>query len=452
MNCEILDMIYVRANGEFACNCDSGEVVGLGWLTGNGDWRITDVLENDRFNAIRQSFSAGQLPWGHVCEECAFLRRTEPFRDHLRAKQITKVLVEPTLVCALRCPGCNRLQQSTYRTGPRYLPLAWFDRLLTQLAEDQYRLGYFVLAGEGEPLHHPELPRLIDAMRRHFPSVPIWAVTHGNHDYHRVMQGRTFDHLIVSVDGVYQASYEQYRIHGDVAAALQFMSAAKRAGTPHVEWKYILFCHNDSGNELVAAQKKAEELGVDSVNFVRTHSIEHSLRYHGEAIARLPPLVSPLAWFDETPHVKRLRNDLNLRLRRVSSAQPSPEEQTRGIQGCLDDCSLSGDQLSIVGWALLDGHPPADIFVKVGGEVPRRARCGLPRPDVAAAFGRSAEPEFYPGFQFLGTTVARDGAFDVRVRLLANGERPRAWSMRRPRAWSVSYERLSVLPATTTVS
>ena len=144
------------------------------------------------------------------------------------------------------------------------------------------------------------------------------------------------DYIIVSVDGARQESYEQYRVGGKFEMSIDFMRellAARRAFSnrfskrrfrellalpderirhyfklprrllryairkrPHapllpvVQWKYILFEHNDSDEEITLAQRMAGELGVDEMQFVLSHTSNRSRRFTTEEQIAEDPL------------------------------------------------------------------------------------------------------------------------------------------------------------------
>ena len=135
------------------------------------------------------------------------------------------------------------------------MPLDVYRHTIESLHREGYEVNLFFFCGQGEPLSHPQIEDFIATTREFFPAAPFVINTNGNYQFDRVFKRGIYpDKLIVSVDGLYQSSYEQYRINGDAATAFQFMHDAKRASgrPPIVEWKYILFIYNDSDAELVA--------------------------------------------------------------------------------------------------------------------------------------------------------------------------------------------------------
>lgn len=388
MNCEILRTIYLRANTEIPCNACAGERVNLGWARAAPDWSATQLFNEGRFRQITEALANGEPPWGDVCRRCVFLRPDEPFDDGLAAKRLEKVHVEPSMACAIRCPGCQRTQEITQRRGAVFLPVATYRRMLRSLAEEGFSVGVFFFCGKGEPLAHPELAELIRATREFFPTTPIEINTNGNYRYAEVFPvGAEPDKLIVSVDGVHQASYEKYRINGQVALALAFMSDAKKSKgmPPAVEWKYILFCHNDSDEELVAAQLRAEEIGVDGLLFVLTHTVEQSTRFTPENLQRLP-IVSPVAYVETTPQIDR-KQPIAQPLSATNSQLAANFSGAGRVYCCVDECRCGSGRLYLRGWAMTrDGRLLRALRVSVDGRVVGAARLGLSREDVRNAF------------------------------------------------------------------
>jgi hypothetical protein len=76
------------------------------------------------------------------------------------------------------------------------------------------------------------------------------------------------DHLVCSLDGATQETYEKYRVGGNLEAALDRAREIVRlrtengAGTPSLTWQYLLFEHN--AHEAEAAKALAGEIGFES--------------------------------------------------------------------------------------------------------------------------------------------------------------------------------------------
>ncbi|MFZ5863098.1 MAG: radical SAM protein [Nitrospirota bacterium] len=294
MNCEILETIYVRSNGDIPCDCDKGEQVLLGTVAHlDPSWDIQKVLTNDQYTHMRATLSAGVVPWGEVCNSCAWLRTNEPFSDNLSQRKIRKIQLEPSLACNLECPCCSNKTQRQTRAKPFLMEIEAFDGLLKSLRKNSYTVGEIEYCGQGDPLMHPRFAEFVRTARDSYPETRQRVITNGNFDYGKATAGEFIDEIVVSCDGVFQKSYAQYRIGGNVDEVIRFMKDIPKtvAGKKqNIMWKYILFEFNDSDEEITAAQHLAQSMGIDTLMFVVTHSRFKSIKYRPETIATLPIL------------------------------------------------------------------------------------------------------------------------------------------------------------------
>ena len=103
--------------------------------------------------------------------------------------------------------------------------------------------------------------------------------TNGNVTWRDDFVGCGVDELVFSIDGARSASYRMYR-DGDFNIAFQNMkkAAGQASRNQRIIWKYILFSHNDSNEELLEARKMADAIGVE-LQFVFTNAPNPSLRF-----------------------------------------------------------------------------------------------------------------------------------------------------------------------------
>ena len=292
MDCGILRTLYVKANGQIRCNDDIGEQVVLGAVEADDpDWTIANVLANDQYDHIRKALADGRVPWDGVCDQCPFLLRDGSPHDSLAERRIPILQLEPTLACNLRCPCCSNRAQLRERPRPHTMPVGMWERLLRSLRDGGYEVEAIEYCGQGEPLMHPEFAEFTRLSRRYFPSAFQELTTNGNFDYASKLADAQLDQVLVAGDGVWQESYEKYRVRGDVSQVLQFMRDANQQNSerrPTVCWKYILFEFNDSTEELLEAQRLAQEIGVDRLLFIVTGSRYRSQKYSHDNLHTLP--------------------------------------------------------------------------------------------------------------------------------------------------------------------
>lgn len=300
--CRILRSLYLRANGEIPCDDDFGEQINLGWVPRNSKFSPTEIFTNEKYLAIEEAFNSQSMPWSRICNHCALNRPSDPPDNHLRSKVISYFQIEPTLACALACPGCSRSKQIRQRPRPHTLELNQLQNLLNGLLSEGYVVHNIEYCGQGEPLDHPNFKKIVEATRKAYPVGKQRLITNGNNDYRAKLDGTFIDEIMVSIDGATQQSYEKYRIGGALNTALNFTRNAKEANRKQfVVWKYILFTHNDTEDEIKLAEEIALGLGVDRLQFVRTHSEGKSVTWENKTL--------PLRWSNSvdtsTPLIER---------------------------------------------------------------------------------------------------------------------------------------------------
>jgi wyosine [tRNA(Phe)-imidazoG37] synthetase (radical SAM superfamily) len=388
MNCEILHTLYVRSNGDVPCDDDAGERIILGQITPSGGrGQLTALFANPNYVHIRNALKRGELPWPDACADCALLRPNDPCRDYLGLKQIRKLQIEPSLACRLRCPSCSNGLQVRTRPKPLRMEPALFERVLQSLRTDRFSVQEIEYCGQGEPLLHPQFSEFVRIARAQFPATRQRLITSGDFEYRSAIGIERLNEIVVACDGCYQGSYEQYRVGGRIDRVIRFMRDAPRWfkwRRQVLVWKYILFEFNDSDEEILAAQKLAQELRVHRLLFVFTHSPGRSRRYTPENVTDFP------VYF---PNVRTNATPVHY--------QQAGTAVSRDRTLCVVDL-LEWDtqgRLRIVGWAL--SHDSlTSIRVTVNGQAVGTAVRDLAREDVLAA-----HPEFgdtNAGFEFCG--------------------------------------------------
>jgi tungsten cofactor oxidoreducase radical SAM maturase len=127
---------------------------------------------------------------------------------HLRLPDVHKLYIEPTTACNLHCRTCIR---NAWDDPQSMMTLATFQRLVDSLS-DLPNLKRVVFTGFGEPLTHPRLLDMIEALRQRG-----LAVTIGSNGLllDRPMATELVqlgvDRLVISVDGVKPETYSDVR-------------------------------------------------------------------------------------------------------------------------------------------------------------------------------------------------------------------------------------------------
>jgi radical SAM protein with 4Fe4S-binding SPASM domain len=174
--------------------------------------------------------------------------------------------IEPTTACNLGCPECpSGLKQFTRPTGK--LDLDLHKEMLSQVKKSVFYINYYF---QGEPFLHPQFLDLI----RDAKKAKIYTATSTN--AHFISKEKAdeivksgLDRLIISIDGMTQATYEQYRVHGQlqkVIEASRFLVESKKqlqSSTPHLIFQFLAVKPNE--HEIPAVFSLAKELEIDEV-------------------------------------------------------------------------------------------------------------------------------------------------------------------------------------------
>ncbi len=202
------------------------------------------------------------------------------------------VMIEPTNLCNLRCPLCPS-GNGTLTRKRGMMSLSGFQRIVDQI---HHQIGMLILWNQGEPYLNPDFNQMV----AYAAGKKLYTMTSTNAslplDYEAIIRSG-LDRIIISMDGISEETYNSYRINGDYSLVLDNMQgliqAKKRlkSKTPFIDWQFIVMRQNE--HEIPAVRKKAEELGVDSLDFktVQIYKPEdlvylpkdHKLsRYHAE--------------------------------------------------------------------------------------------------------------------------------------------------------------------------
>ena len=174
--------------------------------------------------------------------------------------------IEPTTACNLACPECpSGLKQFTRPTGK--IDLELHEKILQEVNRHVFYINYYF---QGEPFLHPQFLELIRSAKKY----EIYAATSTNAHFideekAREIVASGLDRLIISIDGLTQETYENYRVNGQltkVIEATKFLVQAKeemRSSTPHLIIQFLVVKPNE--HEVPAIFTLGKELGIDEV-------------------------------------------------------------------------------------------------------------------------------------------------------------------------------------------
>lgn len=201
------------------------------------------------------------------------------------------ISIEPTTACNLACPECpSGLKKFTRATGKIDVDLhhQWLGQISSSVI---YATYYF----QGEPFLHP---RFLDLIRAAHAKRIFTATSTNAHFIHREKAAEIvesgLDQLIISVDGMSQEVYGQYRINGDlekVWQATEYLIEAKRMAkskTPRLIFQCLAVKPNE--HEIPLLFEKAKKLEIDEVRIKSAQLYDyqngHPLMPENEAYSR----------------------------------------------------------------------------------------------------------------------------------------------------------------------
>lgn len=188
------------------------------------------------------------------------------------------LVVDPSDMCQLACPGCVHSARSE--------TLKIFDWRPGTLAEDRFgallkRYGPYAIGvyfcNYGEPLLSLNTPKLI----RQAKSYLLWTALSTSLSVRRfdpdayVESG--LDFMVLSIDGATQPVYERFRRNGKLDLVLdnvaKLVDAKRRLGrrTPVLSWNFLAFEHNV--HEIPLAARMARKLGVNHFRVVNPFDV-----------------------------------------------------------------------------------------------------------------------------------------------------------------------------------
>lgn len=164
------------------------------------------------------------------------------------------------------CPECpSGLKQFTRATGKIALDLHL--KMLEQTSKSVFYINYYF---QGEPFLHPQFLDLIKDAKKH----KIYTATSTNAHFIDAKKAKEIvasglDRLIISIDGLTQETYENYRVHGTLQKVIDgtqhLLDAKKEANsaTPHLIFQFLAVKPNE--HEIPAAFELGKKMGIDEV-------------------------------------------------------------------------------------------------------------------------------------------------------------------------------------------
>jgi hypothetical protein len=263
--------MVMLCDGRMVCGCADpyGKRV-LGDVRASG---VSEIWTGDRMAALRKDINAGGSKF---CSDCPLklpLQKDEvpPQRDVNVAPLPSRLYIECTAACNISCAqACCAPETGITRTRQAgMLDFELFARVIDEAGPSLGRIDFF---NYGEAFLHKRAIEMCEYIKSRYPHIYLYTSTNGlafTEDQVRRLVRSGIDEVTFSIDGATPASYAKYRRRGDFDKAIRNLRAAagekRSAGrdVPFINWRYILFTHNDSDEEMNRARQLASEMGVD---------------------------------------------------------------------------------------------------------------------------------------------------------------------------------------------
>ena len=264
--------MVMLCDGRMVCGC--ADPYGK-WVLGDATIETVGAIwTGATATGLRTDLNAGGSKFCGDCPLKVPLRKADeaPERPLDVAPLPGRLYIECTAACNISCAqACCAPETGITRTrNAGMLDFDLFRRVIDEAGPSLGRVDFF---NYGEAFLHKRAIEMCEYIKAHFPHIYLYTSTNGlafkDADQVRRLVHSGIDETTFSIDGATAESYAQYRKRGDFTKAianLQAAAAAKReAGRdlPFINWRYILFTHNDSAAEMDRARRMAEDMGVD---------------------------------------------------------------------------------------------------------------------------------------------------------------------------------------------
>jgi len=195
----------------------------------------------------------------------------------------SRLYIECTAACNISCnQSCCAPETGITRTRQAgMLDYALFTRVVDEAAPSLVRIDFF---NYGEAFLHKRALDMVEYIKSRYPHVYLYTSTNGlalSEDGARRLARSGIDEVTFSIDGATHDTYVRYRQRGDFEKAIRNLRAlvdekrTRGLDVPFVNWRYILFTHNDSDEEMNLARRIAAEIGVDRLSWEITDHPEN---------------------------------------------------------------------------------------------------------------------------------------------------------------------------------
>jgi hypothetical protein len=258
-------------DGRMVCGC--ADPYGRRVLGDAKTASVSDIWTGPTASGLRRDINAGGSKF---CGDCPLklplkAADTPPVKSLDAGRLPSRLYIECTAACNISCnQACCAPETGITRTrNAGMLDFDLFRRVVDEAGPSLVRIDFF---NYGEAFLHKRAIEMCEYIKGRFPTIYLYTSTNGlafDEDGARRLVRSGIDEVTFSLDGASQETFAIYRQRGDFEKAIRNLRAAvdekrRRAqDVPFINWRYILFTHNDSDEEMGRARALAQDIGVD---------------------------------------------------------------------------------------------------------------------------------------------------------------------------------------------
>ena len=275
--------MVLLCDGRLVCGC--ADPYGRRVLGDVRTGTVSAVWTGARADSLRRDLNGGGSKFCGDCPLKRPLKKDEPppRRDVSVAPLPSRLYIECTAACNISCEqACCAPETGITRTRQAgMLDFDLFRRVVDEAGPSLVRIDFF---NYGETFLHKRAIEMCEYIKAAFPHIYLYTSTNGlafSEEQVRRLVRSGIDEVTFSIDGATPDSYVKYRKRGDFDKAIRNLRCAaheKRTlgrDIPVINWRYILFAHNDSDEEMQRARAMAADIGVDRLSWEITDHPEN---------------------------------------------------------------------------------------------------------------------------------------------------------------------------------
>lgn len=221
--------------------------------------------------------------------------------------------LEPSSICALRCPRCPRTEHPDTPWLNQSMSLDFVKTFLTP-ERLRHHVQRITMCGDvGDPIYCTDYLDIYRYIKQHNPDVHVFTITNGSgrtaqwwQEFASIANQR--DSINFSIDGYDHDSNNLYRVNSRWESIMSGIRTLREhnAGV-FMNWAMIVFRFNQDHIDHI--QQQARDLGFDALQITR--STKFGTRY-GEAYGgEQDPLAPDHEWISDTHRYQRHTRDLS---------------------------------------------------------------------------------------------------------------------------------------------